>query len=68
MPLFDLKCVKCGTQIEVRESHEAAKNHKCESCEETMQIVPSGSLFKIHGFCEANGYHRETINYDGSGG
>lgn len=68
MPLFDLKCEKCDKQIEVRESHEAAKNHKCESCGETMKIVPSSSLFKIEGYSMANGYHRETINYDGSGG
>ena len=68
MPLFDLKCEKCDTQIEVRESHESAKNHKCGGCGETMKIVPSSSLFKIEGFCEANGYHRETINYDGTGG
>lgn len=66
MPLFDLKCGKCEKQIEVRESYDSAKNHKCETCGETMQIVPSGSLFKVHGYSFANGYHRETINYDNS--
>lgn len=71
MPLYHLACSKegCdGPDIEVVIPYKQASELKCTVCESAMKIVPSASAFKINGFNAANGYHRETINYDGSGG
>ena len=71
MPQYHIRCATegCdGPDKEVITSHSKAKEMKCEVCGGVMEIAPSSSAFRVHGFNAANGYHRETINYDGSGG
>jgi hypothetical protein len=46
--------------------HSSAKEAVCTKCGGNTTIVPSVCINKIHGYSEENGYHRETINYDGS--
>ena len=68
MPLYQLACEKeCGCpSTEARLSYSEAKSLKCVCCGGTMIIVPSSSVFRVNGFNAANGYMRESINYDGS--
>ena len=68
MPLFVLKCGACEHEAEKLCSHATAIEVKCEKCGGDMTIVPSRSAFKVNGYSFENGYHRETINYDGSPG
>jgi len=68
MPIFVLKC-KCGSIKEVICRHSAIQETAC-SCGKVgeMEILPQSPLGVVHGFNAANGYHRETINYDGRKG
>jgi hypothetical protein len=71
MPSYVLACTcsdcsKFEVQVEVRCSYKEAKAALCEKCGSEMKIVPCVSMGKIIGYSEANGYGRETINYDGS--
>ena len=67
MPLYDLVCEKCGFKIETITNYSKIDELDCVQCGEkgAMKIAPSSckSSFRINGYCEANGYHRETIDY-----
>lgn len=69
MPQYNLMCEnnKCDSSIiEVVTSYLQAKSLKCLLCNNTMKIIPTNSNFRVNGYNASNGYHRETINYDGS--
>lgn len=66
MPLYELKCEKCGFEIETITGYSKINELKCVQCGEEgcMKIQPSKSGgFRIEGYSMANGYHRETIDY-----
>lgn len=70
MPIYVVKCTKkeCGAQQEVIKSFSEASKMICSECGGSMEIAPSAAAFKVNGFSMENGYHRETINYDGRPG
>lgn len=70
MPIYVVRCTdeNCDEVTEVRSSHEKASEMVCPKCGGATKIVPSAAAFKVNGYSFENGYHRETINYDGSGG
>jgi putative FmdB family regulatory protein len=66
MALYDLECSECGFKIETLTTYSKVAELQCLQCgkEGVMKITPSKSGgFKINGYSEANGYHRETIDY-----
>lgn len=62
MPIFQLAC-ECGESLEKICSYKDAQETECPSCKSLMKIQPVKAGFKINGYSESNGYHRETIDY-----
>lgn len=48
MPNYDLKCPKCGREVEFRGRYDTAKKQKC-SCGGKLVIRIKPVLFKIKG-------------------
>lgn len=70
MPTFVLRCSneKCGKIIETAPNckHSSAIETICDLCGSSMIIQPQAVRGVVHGFSAENGYHRETLSYDGN--
>lgn len=68
MPIYSFECTneKCSYVFEKICKAEERDNILCPECNSNAILIPSTCSGKVNGFSAENGYHRETINYDGS--
>lgn len=69
MPQYVVQCLneECKHQFDIRCKYSEVEETKCPLCTAKLKIVPvPGGMIKVNGYSEANGYHRENLNYDGS--
>lgn len=61
MPLWDFKCEKCNTVMELMfSSYDAAQQATCPACQSKLIRQPAAGGFVVQGFNAKNRYSKHT--------
>lgn len=63
MPIYEYKCPKCGTEVEVIHGMSEAPKVKCSGCRTAMKRIISANSFQLKG----DGWFKTTGGYAKTG-
>ena len=63
MPIYEYKCPKCGTEVEVIHGMSEAPKVKCSGCRTAMKRIISANSFQLKG----DGWFKTTGGYSKKG-
>lgn len=56
MPIYNIQCIDCEHNEEVKCSYDELIDLLCSNCLGKIKIIPSITNFKVNGYSYKNGY------------